>query len=131
VKNLITHDKITFVNACGWNCDTQLLFSQSAGRQSQISSAGTLTSARSLDSVLGSKRCSIIKYDVEGAESEALAGSSKTISAYQPRLVVSAYHRPFDLIDLPNEILRLNGKYKLYLRQPTYFPAWDSVFFAV
>lgn len=131
VKRLMPRGGITFVNACGWNCDTRLRFLQSAGRQSRLSSEGELIRARSLDSVLGGKRCTFIKYDVEGAEKEALKGSRLTIERYAPALAVSAYHRPFDLLELPELILSLDSGYKLYLRQPPYFPAWDSVIYAV
>lgn len=131
VKRLIRYNNITFMNACAWSCDTQLCFSQSAGRQSQILDDGTAIAARSLDSVLGGKKCTIIKYDVEGAEREVLNGCEQTIKRYFPRLAVSAYHKPFDLIDIPNQILEMNPEYKIYVRQPCYFPAWDSMIYAV
>jgi FkbM family methyltransferase len=131
VKNLIDYDNVTFINSCAWKHDDMLGFSQSAGRQSQISDSGAVISARSLDSVLGGKRCTVIKYDVEGAEQAALSGSEKTVISFKPRLAVSAYHRPFDLIDLPQTIWKINPKYKIYLRQPPYFPAWDSMIYAV
>ena len=135
VKRLMGHDRITAVNACAWSCDRILGFSQSAGRQSQItgqgSPVGSPTAARALDSVLAGGRCDVIKLDVEGAEREALAGADETIRRFSPRLAVSAYHRPYDLIDLPLQLKALNGGYRLYLRQPPYYPAWDSCIYAI
>lgn len=132
VKRLMKYDDLTLVNACAWSRDCTLSFSQSAGRQSKISAGqGSPTAARSLDSVLGGGRCDIIKYDVEGAESEALKGSAETIRRYSPRLAVSAYHRAYDLLDLPPLIKSLNGSYELHLRQPPYYPLWDTCYYAL
>ena len=130
VQRHIQRDNISFINACAWDRDEMLRFSQSAGRQSKITDDGKIAAARSLDSVLCGKRCDIIKLDVEGAEREALIGSSDTIKKYSPRLIVSAYHRPYDLITLPMLINEL-GSYDFYLRQPPYYPAWDTCIYAV
>ena len=131
VKRLESFDNIVAVNACAWSHDTTLTFSQSAGRQSQISDSGSLTAARSLDSVLCGGDCTVIKYDVEGAESRALQGSAETIARCKPRLAVSAYHRPYDILDLAKQILSIRSDYTLYLRQPPYYPAWDTMIYAI
>ncbi len=131
VNRLIGVKDITFINACAWSYDDELGFSQSAGRQSKITSAGERIGARSVDSVLAGSICDVIKFDVEGAEREALLGAAGTIKEYKPKLMVSAYHRPYDIIDLAALILQLNPKYKLFLRQPPYYPAWDTMIYAV
>ena len=66
-----------------------------------------------------------IKYDVEGAEKEALNGSAQTIASCHPRLLVSLYHRSEDLFALPLQIHTLHPSYRLYLRRYPYVPAWD------
>ena len=66
-----------------------------------------------------------IKYDVEGAEKEALLGSVNTIKAHKPALLVSAYHRSEDIFELPLMLNTLEPSYKLYLRRYPYIPAWD------
>ena len=124
-------DNITFINSAAWNSDGNIGFSQTASRQSMISESGEMISARSLDSVLNGKGCSVIKYDVEGAEYEAILGSEQTIRSFVPRLAVSVYHRPYDIIDLPVLISQLDMGYRLYLRQAPYFPAWDTMLYAV
>ena len=72
-----------------------------------------------------------IKYDVEGAETEALLGSRRIIERDAPALLVSAYHRSADLFRLPLLVHELNPTYKLYLRRMAGVPAWDINLYAV
>ena len=76
-------------------------------------------------------RLDYIKYDVEGAETEALLGSREVIQRDTPALLVSAYHRNTDLFRLPLLVHRLNPAYKLYLRRMAGVPAWDINLYAV
>ena len=72
-----------------------------------------------------------IKYDVEGAEAEALLGSRRIIERDAPALLVSTYHRSADLFRLPLLVHELNPGYKLYLRRMAGVPAWDINLYAV
>ena len=72
-----------------------------------------------------------IKYDVEGAETEALLGSRTIIERDTPALLVSAYHRSHDLFRLPLLVHELNPDYRLYLRRMAGVPAWDINLYAV
>lgn len=72
-----------------------------------------------------------IKYDVEGAERQALLGSAQVIAKDAPALLVSAYHRSEDLFDLPLLVHSLHPAYRLYLRRMTGVPAWDVNLYAV
>ena len=72
-----------------------------------------------------------VKYDVEGAETEALLGSREVIRRDSPALLVSAYHRSADLFKLPLLVHDLNPAYKLYLRRMAGVPAWDINLYAV
>ena len=72
-----------------------------------------------------------IKYDVEGAEAEALLGSRRIIERDAPALLVSAYHRSADLFRLPLLVHELNPDYKLYLRRMAGVPAWDINLYAI
>ena len=76
-------------------------------------------------------RLDYIKYDVEGAETEALLGSREVICRDAPALLVSAYHRNTDLFRLPLLVHELNPTYKLYLRRMAGVPAWDINLYAV
>lgn len=127
------------INAAAWSSDTKLVFNSRAGRNSslcdtpsaQTAGRGIETEAKSVDSLLGGKPATLIKYDVEGSEREALAGSEQTIKKYKPRLIVSLYHRTEDLIELPLYIKELNPDYKLYLRHHPYIPAWDTNLYCI
>lgn len=79
----------------------------------------------SVDDILRGEAADYIKYDVEGAEREALLGSRNTISIWRPRLLVSAYHRACDLFELPLLIRKICPSYRLMLRKTLCIPAWD------
>ena len=66
-----------------------------------------------------------VKYDVEGAELEALLGSKSTIDTYHPTLLVSLYHRSRDLYSLINYLGREYPFYKMKLRRLACVPAWE------
>lgn len=113
--------------AGAWNSAGKSAFAARGSRSSGIT-AGDRTAETeliSLDSVLGGQRTDYIKYDVEGAEYEALAGSAETITKHKPDLCVSLYHRSEDLFRLPLYIKGLNPDYKFFIRRFKYIPAWD------
>ncbi len=66
-----------------------------------------------------------IKYDVEGAEFEALQGSLETIKKAHPALLVSLYHRSKDLYFLPLFLSRELTGYRFYIRRLRSVPAWE------
>ncbi|MBQ5389769.1 MAG: FkbM family methyltransferase, partial [Clostridia bacterium] len=72
-----------------------------------------------------------IKYDVEGAEKEAVLGSIQTIRASSPDILLSLYHRSEDLYALPLLLHELFPDYKMYLRRFEYVPAWDINLYAI
>ena len=115
------------------------MFYNKAGRSSsftdniseQTKGKGYETDAITVDSMLDGKPATLIKYDVEGAEREALLGSEQTIRRYKPRLIVSVYHRVGDMIELPLLIHEMNPDYKFYLRHHPYIPAWDTNIYCI
>jgi FkbM family methyltransferase len=70
-----------------------------------------------IDDVLGGRRLSYVKMNIEGAEIEALHGGREAIRKWRPRLALSVYHRASDLWRIPQVVLELNPSYRLYLRQ--------------
>ena len=76
-------------------------------------------------------RTDYIKYDVEGAEYEALVGSHRLISECAPALLVSLYHRSRDIFFLLNYINQTYPDYRLYLRRTLCVPAWEIALIAV
>lgn len=125
-----------------WDRRETLTFRVEGNRNSTVAQNGTTgiavkqakekqIEAERPDAVLGGAQADFIKYDVEGAEREALLGTSETIAAYKPRLLVSLYHRTEDLYALPMLIGQLCPAYRLYLRRFRYVPAWDINLYCV
>ena len=73
---------------------------------------------------------SFIKIDVEGAELSVLAGAADTIAEYRPTLAIAAYHRPDDLVAIPEFIASLGVRYRWYLQCSTMTDV-DTVAFGV
>lgn len=57
-----------------------------------------------------------LKFDVEGAEFEALAGAEQLIRRTRPIIAISVYHRPDDLWEIPLYLQSLDLGYQLFLR---------------
>lgn len=77
------------------------------------------------------RRIDFIKYDVEGAERDALLGSKHLIQRDHPALLVSIYHRSTDLWELPLLVHEIYPEARLYLRRMDGVPAWDIELYAV
>ncbi len=80
--------------------------------------------------IVGEKKVSFIKMDVEGSEMNALIGASKTIRRDHPRLAICIYHKEIDFIKLSSYILQLYPEYKLYIRHYTSY-IWETVLYAI
>jgi FkbM family methyltransferase len=132
--------QITPIKAAAWSHRDTLLFDGSGNRNSTLISKGIEVNrppktveveAESLDNILGGERVDYIKFDVEGAEKEAITGALKTIEAHRPALMISLYHRSEDIFELPLMIHKRFPDYKFYIRRREYIPAWDTVLVAV
>ena len=120
-------------NNAAWDKEETLIFDASGNRNAGVNPAAKKTvevTGVSIDS-LADEAIDYIKYDVEGAEREALLGSRETIEKYRPALLVSIYHRSADIFELPLMIHEMAPDYKLYLRRYPYVPAWDLNLLAV
>lgn len=124
-------DNINIFNSAAWSSNTTLTFNTGGGRQSQVSEKGVETDAKSVDSILRGKPATYIKYDVEGAEKEAIKGTHQTIETYSPKLCIAVYHRLYDMIDIPLQIKSINPNYSFYLRHYPYYPAWETNLFCI
>ncbi len=126
--------KLHQINGAACKENTVLEFKKSGGRNSSVCNPygrGAIVKAegRAVDS-LGAAP-TLIKFDVEGCEKEALEGARQSIGKYKPRLILSVYHRTEDLLDLPLAVNKLNPEYRLYLRHHPYIPAWDTNLYCV
>ena len=114
----------------------ELTFTSAAGPASCIIRAGReekgLTiQATSIDDFVRENRIGridFIKMDIEGSELEALAGAAETIARFKPKLAISAYHKPEDMVVLPKKILELNPGYTFYLKH-NYWKFTETVLF--
>ncbi len=61
------------------------------------------------------KTVNFIKFDIEGAEKDALLGAKETIQQHKPTLAVSVYHKSEDIVELPRIIKTFYPGYCLYL----------------
>lgn len=86
--------------------------------------------AVALDDILKDKAVTFIKMDIEGAELEALRGAEKIITEQKPRLAISIYHKPEDILVIPQIVLNYHANYKFYLRHYS-FSDYDTVLYAI
>lgn len=120
---------ISLINACISSSCGFLPFDMRSGRNSALSSSGTLLKSITVDSL--DTNFSYIKMDVEGEEVNAITGAKNTILKYKPKMLISAYHRTDDLIKIPQTVLSIRNDYKIYMRHFKYLPAWDTNFYFI
>ena len=71
-----------------------------------------------------------IKMDIEGSELDALEGARETLKKFRPKLAISIYHRPTDLIEIPLWVDRLDLGYRCYIDHYTIHYE-ESVLYAI
>ncbi len=129
-KNTAGQKNITLYNIGAWSKKDELAFANFNSRNSHISDTGTVIKVQDIDSLISDK-ITFIKMDIEGAESHAIEGCSKTIKKYKPKLYICSYHKSEDLFAIPESILQIESSYKVYFRHSPYIPAWESNFYFV
>lgn len=121
---------------CAWDKKETVILTDGAGRNTTIggnspgkTKSGAKIRTAECDSLDRQNNYAneklLIKYDVEGAEWEAILGSVQTIRNNQTEMIVSLYHKSADLFALPLLIHEILPSHKLYLRKHPYIPAWD------
>ena len=129
-------DKVIPINAGAWSSDSEGEFNSCANRNSSICSTVSYESKSErvplirIDSITEEK-VDYVKYDVEGAELEALRGSFELIEKHRPKLLISAYHRSEDIFSLVNYMREKHPYYSLYMRRTECFPAWEIAIIAI
>lgn len=127
--------KITAINAAVYSETCQGSFFSAGNRNSTASATASYehktesVSFITVDSLNTSP--DYIKYDVEGAEREALIGSLQTIKKSRPALLVSLYHRSRDLFSLPLFLRENAERYVFYIHRLRTIPAWDLNLIAI
>ena len=69
-----------------------------------------------------------IKMDIEGAETNALAGAAETIKKYKPKLAIALYHSTQDFDRIPRWINSLDLGYQFYLTHSTIYQEETMLF---
>ncbi len=131
----IKSPKISAYKLGAWSKEDRLFFDASGNRNANLSTSGgaklTEVEVNSLDNIAKGLVIDYIKYDVEGAEYEALMGSKEIIKEQIPTLLISVYHRSEDMFKIPLLVKALCPQYKLYFRKLRYIPAWDLNLYAM
>ena len=128
LKN-ISDERITPVNAAVGRDIGKAFFSGKKGRGSGVKSTGKdeidIISVDSLGFIPD-----LIKFDVEGAEEEALNGCAEVVG-YRPDIILSVYHRPRDFYELIIKAHDLLPGYRFYLRRFRCFPMWELQLYCI
>ena len=123
-----TH-RISLYNSAVWSKSGDGEFISSGNRNSSISSTSSYQHKDAQVSLIPIDSLNLspdyIKYDVEGAETEALIGSAQTIQRSHPTLLVSLYHRSSDIFEIVNYLRREYPFYRIELRRLKCLPAWE------
>ncbi len=72
----------------------------------------------------------LIKMDIEGAESDALSGAGNILERDGPALAVCVYHRQEDLWKIPLQVQSMTDAYRFFLRRYS-DECWEMVCYAV
>jgi len=84
----------------------------------------------SLDQYLYNQKPTLIKFDIEGSETEAILGMKKIMRDFKPKLAICIYHKPSDLWKIPLLIKKVNPRYKIFIRHYTQ-TQHDTVCYAI
>jgi FkbM family methyltransferase len=91
---------------------------------------GTKIEVDAIDNLCSDVQVTYIKMDLEGSELKALEGAKHTILKNKPKLAISIYHKPSDLINIYLYVKNMNLDYKFYFRIHTTVGS-DAVLYAI
>lgn len=121
IKLKLNKTKLTCLPLGLWSEAASLRFEGNGDMSSNLSVSGkSIITLVKYDDAFPNYKPNLIKMDIEGAEYNALLGMEKTILKYKPNLCISVYHKPDDIIKIPNLIKSWNLGYDFYLRVHEY-----------
>ena len=120
-----------FVNCGIFDENKTVYFNGKSGRRNALSTAGTETEVRTVDTLCEDFPVTYLKADIEGCENEMLRRCKRTFVNLKPKLNIAAYHKSEDIYSIPLKILELNPDYRIYLRHHRYIPCWDLNYYCV
>jgi FkbM family methyltransferase len=104
-------------------------FSSTGSDQSRIGQGTEPIEIVTLDDTLADKCPTFLKFDIEGAEPQALLGARQIIRRFRPVLAVSVYHEQSHLWQIPLLLAKTCSDYTFYLR-PHGAEGWDLLCYA-
>lgn len=115
-----------------WHEPTNLNFNISDVREaSSIGNGDTIVEVTSIDDFLGTNKVDFIKFDIEGAELEALNGGKESIVRNRPILAISIYHKPSHLYEIPVWIKENLENYTIKIEHPSGPFVWGTLCYAI
>jgi len=110
--------KVEIYNAAVGDSRGKLGFNATGDMSASITDAGAVqVEVLPLDEIVKADGAPVfLKFDVEGAEREALSGAKRLIRQARPLVALSVYHRPNDLWQLPLYLDSLSPGYRFFLR---------------
>jgi FkbM family methyltransferase len=84
---------------------------------------GSVKAVRLDDTIDETKKVTLIKLDIEGAEMAALEGMANIIRRDRPKLAVCIYHKTADFWEIPLYVHALVPEYRLFVRHH-----WQNLF---
>lgn len=131
-ENTCLINNIDYVQAFVSNKEGTADVTKNTGRGTSLEKeGGSEVQTVTIDSLVKSRETAFIKFDVEGAELDAIEGGAQTIRDFKPAMCIACYHRSEDLIEIPLKVLKLNPEYKAYMRHTPSIPAWDTYFYFI
>ncbi len=130
---LKSYHNVEIYNKGVWKDSGSIYFNidNEIGARSSIAETGSETiDVVSIDNIVADNIATFIKADVEGAELAALQGAERTIVKSKPKLAISMYHKPEDLITIPQYLTHIRPDYEIYLRHHL-FITHELVLYAV
>ncbi len=110
----------TFPYAVGAENET-VRFNASGGIGAAISETGSVTvQCKRIDDAFATAAPTYLKFDIEGAELDALKGAQETIARCRPKLAVCIYHQPEDLWQIVLFLRERFSFYDFYVRTHQY-----------
>lgn len=125
--NTVPTKKVEPHFGAAWDKDEILTFTKGGGRGIHRKSGGKTIEVAGIrpEDLLDGRKVDYIKFDVEGAERQAIDGCKNAIAAYRPALRVALYHKSADIFEIPLLIQEICPDYKMYIKRTMSFPAWD------
>lgn len=117
IKDQSLGHRVTALN-CGLGARAGILsFNATADMSASFDTGGAVSMpVKRLADVMPAGQPVYAKFDIEGAEWDALSGSAEHVTDNNPKLAVSVYHAPEDLWRLPLLMARLLPNRRIYLR---------------